>query len=190
MVERADVVVVGPPVAQARWADDLPPQYATHTILRLRTSDGVEGVAGAASYTGHGWSTAVAETLRTIVPDVLGVSALDREHVWPRVRERTFPVPPQAHSLIDIALWDIAARGAGLPLYQFLGGRTSTIQAYASMPLLPSIGALRRGRGEVHRRGIQGDQGSRLVSPGGGPRAGPGAPRGVRHDRSAVDAGR
>ena len=43
---------------------------------------------------------------------------------------------PQAHSLIDIALWDMAARHAALPLYQLLGGARDKILSYASTPLL------------------------------------------------------
>jgi L-alanine-DL-glutamate epimerase-like enolase superfamily enzyme len=45
---------------------------------------------------------------------------------------------PQAQSLIDIALWDMAAKAASLPLYQFLGGARSKIRSYASTPLLHS----------------------------------------------------
>ena len=33
---------------------------------------------------------------------------------------------------IDIALWDLAARGAGLPLWQYLGGSAGKVNTYAS----------------------------------------------------------
>lgn len=41
---------------------------------------------------------------------------------------------PLAHCIagIDIALWDLAARRAGLPLWKLLGGRSSDIAVYAS----------------------------------------------------------
>jgi L-alanine-DL-glutamate epimerase-like enolase superfamily enzyme len=142
-VDRAEVFVVGPDVPRARWAADLPEQFATHTVLRLTTADGLVGLAGAASYTGHGYSTAVAETLRPLVRDLLGVSAHDRESTWDRMRERTIPIAPQAHSLIDIALWDVAARAVGLPLHRFLDAAApaTTIPAYASTPLLADVPA-------------------------------------------------
>lgn len=38
----------------------------------------------------------------------------------------------QAIAGVDIALWDLAARKAGQPLWRFLGGNASTIHAYAS----------------------------------------------------------
>jgi L-alanine-DL-glutamate epimerase-like enolase superfamily enzyme len=37
---------------------------------------------------------------------------------------------------MDIALWDLAAKHAALPLYQFLGGARSKVLSYASTPLL------------------------------------------------------
>ena len=35
---------------------------------------------------------------------------------------------------LEIACWDLAARHAGLPLYQLLGGARDEIAAYASLP--------------------------------------------------------
>jgi L-alanine-DL-glutamate epimerase-like enolase superfamily enzyme len=46
------------------------------------------------------------------------------------------PQMPQAHLLIDITLWDMAARYANLPLYQLLGGARHKVLSYASTPLL------------------------------------------------------
>src|SRR5262249_143895 len=47
----------------------------------------------------------------------------------------------QTHSLIDVALWDLAAKAAGLPLYQLLGGARDRILSYASTPLLADAAA-------------------------------------------------
>jgi L-alanine-DL-glutamate epimerase-like enolase superfamily enzyme len=134
-IVRGEVFVVGPPAAQSRFSDHLPTQFATHTILRLTTRDGTPGVAGAASYTSHDFTLAVGEALRPLVRDVIGVNVSAREAAWERMRERTFPLPPQAHSLVDIALWDIAARAEQQPLAAFLGARRTRIPAYASTPL-------------------------------------------------------
>ena len=52
----------------------------------------------------------------------MGRTALEREALWYRLRSLNTPLVPQAMSLIDIALWDMAGKIAGLPLYQLLGG--------------------------------------------------------------------
>ena len=44
-----------------------------------------------------------------------------------------------ASSSIDIALWDLAAQRAGLPLYRLLGGQRSEITPYASFPFYESL---------------------------------------------------
>ena len=68
-------------------------------------------------------------------------SPLEREALWYRLRTLNTPLVPQAVSLIDIALWDMAARHAGLPLYQMLGGARDKVPAYASTPLLADADA-------------------------------------------------
>ena len=40
----------------------------------------------------------------------------------------------EARASIDIALWDLAARKAGLPLHQLLGSKRDSIEPYASLP--------------------------------------------------------
>ncbi len=71
----------------------------------------------------------------------MGRSPLEREALWYRLRKLNTPLVPQAVSLIDIALWDMAARHAGLPLYQLLGGARDKVLAYASTPLLADADA-------------------------------------------------
>ena len=137
-IERAEVVAMGPPVDRLAWALDMPGQYMTGIYLRLTTRDGVQGCAAAASYSDFGYETSVLETLRPLLPHVLGRNALAREAIWRDLLSLTIPRAPQAQSLIDVALWDAAAQAAGLPLWRMLGGARGTIAAYASTPLLDS----------------------------------------------------
>ena len=54
--------------------------------------------------------------------------------------ERTRPELSDAtRSSIDIALWDLAARRADLPLHQLLGSRRDSIEPYASFPFYDSL---------------------------------------------------
>ena len=50
-IDRVIVQAVAPPDTTAAWADGMPPQLATYTIVRLETRGGLVGVAGTASYT-------------------------------------------------------------------------------------------------------------------------------------------
>ena len=138
-IDRIEVYAVGPETARYRWAWNMAEQFMTNNIIRVFTKGGLEGVAGAISFSEHGFSSAVAETLRRMVPDLLGATPLEREALWHRMRKLDFPTAPQAQSMIDIALWDLAAKRAGLPLYQFLGGARSRILSYASTPLLERV---------------------------------------------------
>jgi D-galactarolactone cycloisomerase len=66
---------------------------------------------------------------RVIAPLVVGEDPLARERLWLRVYNLLRDhgqkgMPIQALSGVDIALWDIAGKAAGLPLYSLLGGPT------------------------------------------------------------------
>jgi L-alanine-DL-glutamate epimerase-like enolase superfamily enzyme len=135
-IDRAEVFVVGPDVERFTWAEGMSDQYMVNIILRLTTKSGLEGVSGAAMINSHGFDHSVGETLRYLLPDILGQTPAEREGLWHRMRNLGTPQVPQAQSLIDIALWDMSARFARLPLYQLLGGARHKILSYASTPLL------------------------------------------------------
>jgi L-alanine-DL-glutamate epimerase-like enolase superfamily enzyme len=137
-IDRAEIVVVGPPTERLTWAVEMDGQFMTHTILKLTTAGGLVGLAGAASYAEGGYECSVAETLRPLLGRVLGRTPLEREALRHQIRSRTLIRAPQAQALIDVALWDLTAKLAGLPLHQLLGGARTDIEAYASTPLLES----------------------------------------------------
>jgi L-alanine-DL-glutamate epimerase-like enolase superfamily enzyme len=135
-IERVRVYAVGPDTKRYTWATDHSEQFVTNTVARITTKGGLEGVAGAMSVNEFGFSAAVAETMRPMVPHLVGASPLDREALWYRLRPFDLPLAPQANAILDIALWDLTAKHAGLPLYRTLGGPRSKILSYASTPLL------------------------------------------------------
>ncbi|MEH6664036.1 MAG: D-mannonate dehydratase ManD [Brevundimonas sp.] len=92
--------------------------------LRLETADGFHGVGDA---TLNGRELAVAACLEEhIVPALIGREADRIEDTWQYLYRgaywRNGSVGMSALAAVDVALWDIKAKRAGMPLYQLLGG--------------------------------------------------------------------
>lgn len=92
--------------------------------LKLRTDDGVTGVGDA---TLNGRELAVASYLRDhVCPLLVGRDAHRIEDTWQYLYKGAYwrggPVTMTAIGAVDMALWDIKGKVAGLPVYQLLGG--------------------------------------------------------------------
>ena len=92
--------------------------------LVIETSDGVRGV-GAATLNGR--ELAVAAYLSDhVIPCLIGRDAHRIEDVWQFLYRGAYwrrgPVTMSAIAAVDMALWDIKGKVAGLPVYQLLGG--------------------------------------------------------------------
>ena len=74
-IERAEVFVVGPDVERYTWADGMTGQYMVNVVLRLTADTGLEGIAGAAMITSNGFDRSVGESLRFLLPDLMGQSS-------------------------------------------------------------------------------------------------------------------
>jgi L-alanine-DL-glutamate epimerase-like enolase superfamily enzyme len=84
----------------------------------------------------------VEELVNRVLRDQLtGADPLQRELLWHRIWEidRTEELPLPALGLVDVALWDLAGRLAGLPTWQVIGGFRTSIAAYASTVTFASI---------------------------------------------------
>src|SRR5436189_479003 len=92
--------------------------------LKIETEDGVTGVGDA---TLNGRELAVASYLSDhVIPCLIGRDAHRIEDIWQYLYRGAYwrrgPVTMSAIAAVDMALWDIKAKVAGLPLYQLLGG--------------------------------------------------------------------
>ena len=95
-IEDVEVRVVAPRVKRYTWSYDLPEQFTTNTLVRIRTDDGVEGIGAVSNYTSYDYERYTAETIRHLFPILLGCDPLERETIWHRLRSRVFPVAPGA----------------------------------------------------------------------------------------------
>jgi mannonate dehydratase len=92
--------------------------------LKIDTDDGISGLGDA---TLNGRELAVASYLTEhVIPCILGRDAHRIEDLWQYLYRGAYwrrgPVTMSAIAAVDVALWDIKAKIAGLPLYQLLGG--------------------------------------------------------------------
>jgi len=122
-----------------RWRDGLiggPGGTSRQTLLRVRTDAGIDGLV---------WMSheAISRDLvhRCFAPMFTGADPLMREKIWYEVweRDRLEEFPMYALGFLDVALWDIAAKAAGVPAYKLLGGHKARARAYASTVTMESL---------------------------------------------------
>jgi L-alanine-DL-glutamate epimerase-like enolase superfamily enzyme len=126
----ADLVDL-PAEPEFRWRTGLPGSEPSTVgaVLRVRTTDGLEGIA----FTRRGaiLSDIVARRIRG---ELKGQDAWRREYLWQRMWEldRREDFPSYILGLVDVALWDLAGKALGMPVHRLLGGFRESIPAYAS----------------------------------------------------------
>ncbi len=112
----------------------MPKFKITGTILRIKTDEGIEGVAGThfvnadAGLVSHikGWQKLL-----------LKKNPMDIEKIWRDIYNTTNRISfgiPLSLSVIDCALWDIKGKALGQPVAKLIGGFKDKIKAYASFP--------------------------------------------------------
>lgn len=104
-------------------------------VLRVLTEEGIEGncFVGEFRHGGHGLFNTI---LKVLKPEIIGRSAADREWLWSRLRilSSRRGVTMAAWAPVDVALWDIAGKSAGMPVHQLLGTQRRQTEVYATYP--------------------------------------------------------
>jgi L-alanine-DL-glutamate epimerase-like enolase superfamily enzyme len=141
MAEEPDMKITDVTLTLFSW-DSIPStSYGHHTarptgksdlgLLRIITDEGIEGHA----FLGTSSNPASLDgpaLIRFLKPVVMDQDPLDRERLnrllWARARAATV----RSIGAMDIALWDIAGKKAGLPIHRLIGTCRDKIPAYAS----------------------------------------------------------
>jgi L-alanine-DL-glutamate epimerase-like enolase superfamily enzyme len=110
-----------------------------NNILRITTADGFEGISGVDSYYHDQFSEELLLELKSVVAELIGLKSLDPVVVGSMLQRTRPDLSDAARSSIDIALWDLAARRADLPLYELLGAKRESMASYASLPFYDSL---------------------------------------------------
>jgi len=104
------------------------------TLVRIDTDEGISGYGEANPDAGAG---GVVGMIKFLTPLLLGEDPRDVERVWEKLRRKVFAGPQAgvfviALSGIELALWDLAGKASGQPVYRLLGGKfRDKIRVYA-----------------------------------------------------------
>jgi len=116
----------------------VPFKFAETTLVRVETEDGVVGWGEVHAPVAPEVTKTVIDTL--IAPNLIGLDALqptvlwDRQYALMRPRGHSLGFMLEAMSGVDIALYDIAGKVLGVPVYALLGGkRRDSVRTYASV---------------------------------------------------------
>ena len=133
-IESVKIIGLRGATPEGGWTSELTPDTCVHTLIRLRTSDGIEGWGSVFTS-----AELVRGAMSLLEPLLIGQPATEPERVSESLHQHTFwqgrgGAVTHAISGIDIALWDIFGKITGQPVGRLLGGRyRNRVQPYASI---------------------------------------------------------
>ena len=109
--------------------DGRDPRKNFSCVMVLDTDEGISGYAK-----GPKGRIMMDLVERRFSSDLIGMNPLNSEKIWEKCwdTDRLEEYPLYAMAMVDIAVWDIKGKKAGLPVYKLLGGYRDEIPAYAS----------------------------------------------------------
>lgn len=130
-----------PAEARPHWVSLFKVPNANELLVRMRSSDGVEGFGLATSYTDI---APIAKLVQDgIAEQIVGEDALAPERLYGKLfgltatklaAERGWGREAliRMSSAVDLACWDIVGKTAGLPLYRLFGGYRNRVPCYVT----------------------------------------------------------
>jgi o-succinylbenzoate synthase len=124
---------------------------SANVILRIETDTGLTGWGCAAPdlpVTGETVDTVLSDFQQFIEPVLRGVNPLRYIRVYEMLRT-LIPNSPSALAMADIAIYDLVARHARMPLYQFLGGYRDNMPTSITIGILPEEETVKKAKAFV-----------------------------------------
>ena len=110
-------------------------------VLVIATDEGIEGHC-TLSFPGPGPEAIARQISQFLTPILVGSDPLEIGRLWHRMQAvGRWYADPIAVGSVDIALWDIAGKAAGLPVHTLLGTCRHTVPVYFSSGSHPSAEA-------------------------------------------------
>lgn len=108
---------------------------STLGLVAIETDEGITGHAFLGSAM-NGADVDGESLIRYLKPIVMGQNPLDRERLNETMWRRGRTTTARAIGAVDVALWDLAGKAAGLPIHRLLGSYRDKIGVYASSQVL------------------------------------------------------
>jgi L-alanine-DL-glutamate epimerase-like enolase superfamily enzyme len=168
-------ILRAPDKGRPHWVSHFIVPKANEILVRMRTDEGIEGIGLATSYTPieaaiHAFRTGVGEL-------VIGADPLAPEQLYQKLFSLTWQ--RLAHekgwsrealirisAAVDIAVWDVIGKVAGLPLYRLFGGYRSEVPCYVTCAYYRDGKTLSELRDEMQMLKAQGHTGFKAKAGG------------------------
>jgi len=168
-------ILRAPDTGRAHWVSHFIVPRANEILVRLQTDEGIEGIGIATSYTPI---EAAIHAVRTGIGElILGADALAPERLYQKLFALTWR--RHAHekgwsreaivrisAAVDIALWDIVGKSAGLPLWRLFGGYRREVPCYVTCAYYRDGKTLSELRDEMQMLKAQGHTGFKAKAGG------------------------
>ena len=148
-------VLNAPTEERPHWVSLFRVPNANELLVRMKSSDGVEGFGLATSYTDI---SPIAKVLKDgLADEILGMDVLAPETLYQKLFRLTSnrraaengwgrEALIRISSAVDLACWDIVGKTAGIPLYRLFGGYRNQVPCYVT------CGYYRDGKGNAELR--------------------------------------
>jgi L-alanine-DL-glutamate epimerase-like enolase superfamily enzyme len=149
LISRVDVDLLRLPLPRTRAlprAEDSgiqPPDAVTVLLVQLHSDDKLSGLGFVHDLTANGSPGRLARVAveEQIAPNLIGSDPRWHARFHARLRHELPAMLTPALAAVDIGIWDLAAKAAGLPLWQYLGGARDAAPAYLAETVLPGLAA-------------------------------------------------